>query len=71
MLMKPLSVVRFESAGLTETDTGNGVIPLVGVTFSQPLSEKADTETFVGPVDEFMIMVCDKGVLPVCAVNVN
>ena len=71
ILRKPLSVARFDRAGLTVTVTCSGVVPLLGVTFSQPLSEKAETVTLVGPVDEFIVRVCDGGVTPVCAVNVN
>jgi len=70
IFMKPSSVAKLESAGFTETVSCSGVVPLVGVTMSQPLLERADTETLVDPADELMMTVC--GVMvPVCALKVN
>jgi hypothetical protein len=55
--MKPSSVARLESAGFTETVSCSGVVPLVGVTISQPLLERADTATLVDPAEEVIMTV--------------
>lgn len=57
MFMNPSSVERGESAGLTETVSCSGVVPLVGVTLSQPLDDAAETATLVDPVEDVMITV--------------
>jgi hypothetical protein len=68
--MKPSSVERVERAGLTETVTCSGVVPLVGVTCSQLLAEIADTETLVDPEEEVIITVWGD-MVPVTALNVS
>ena len=70
MLMKPSSVARAESAGLTETVTWSGVVPLEGVTCSQLLAELADTETLVDPAEEVINSACGD-MVPVPALNVS
>jgi hypothetical protein len=57
MFIKPSSVARLESAGFTETVSCNGVVPLVGVTISQPLLDRADTATLVDPAEEVSMTV--------------
>jgi hypothetical protein len=57
IFMKPSSVARLESAGFTETVSCSGVVPLVGVTISQPLLERADTATLVDPAEEVIMTV--------------
>jgi hypothetical protein len=71
MFRKPLSVARVESAGLTLTVSWSGVVPLVGVTVSQLLLEKAEMVSGVAPTEEVMVTVCDVGVVPAVALNVS
>jgi hypothetical protein len=58
MLMKPSSVARDERAGLTETVTCRGVVPLMGLTCSQLLAEVADTATLVAPAEDVINIDC-------------
>lgn len=70
MFIKPSSVARAERAGLTETVTCSGVVPLVGVTCSQLLAELADTVTLVAPAED--VIRIDWGVMvEVCALKVS
>jgi hypothetical protein len=57
MFMKPSSVTRLESAGLTKTVSCSGVVPLLGVTVSQLLLEIVDTATLVDPLEDVIITV--------------
>jgi hypothetical protein len=70
MFMKPSSVAKLESAGFTETVSCSGVVPLVGVTVSQPLVERADTATLVDPAEEVIMTVCG-AMVPLCALKVS
>jgi len=70
MFMKPSSVARAERAGLTDTVTWSGVVPLVGVTCSQLLAEVADTATLVDPAEEVINIDCGD-MVPLCALNVS
>jgi hypothetical protein len=70
IFIKPSSVDRVERAGLTETVSCSGVVPLAGETCSQLLAEMADTATLVDPADDVTMMVCGD-MVPVPAVNVS
>lgn len=64
MVMKPTSGVTVESAGFTDTLTWSGVVPLVGVTDSQLVSDENLIVMLAGPTVEVILRVCAGGVVP-------
>ena len=70
MFTNPSSVERGESAGLTETVSCSGVVPLVGVTLNQPLADVAETATLVDPAEDVIITVCG-AMVALCALKVS
>jgi len=71
MFRKPLSVAKLESPGLALTSSCSGVVPLVGVTVSQLLFEKADTVIGVAPAEDVIVTVCFARAAPLTALNVS
>jgi hypothetical protein len=58
MFMNPTSVPEVGAVEPIDTDNVSGVTPLVGVTISQLLLEKADTVKFAGPPDDVICSAC-------------
>jgi hypothetical protein len=71
MLMNPTSVPDVGAPAPTETLSESGVGPLVGVTTSQLLLEKAVTVMLVAPLEDETRTVWGVGVTPDCVLNVN
>ena len=64
MLTNPTSLPETGAVGPTETETVRGVTPLVGLTISQPLLEKADIVTLACPPGEEICKVCTGAFAP-------